>query len=161
MGSLQDQLLKAGLVKEKTKKAPKKHKKNTGRKKAAASGEISLEQAFRLRAKEEKEQKELSKREKLRLEAKRREQNEQLQALLSEAALNDKKAENERYFEHAGKIRKLYVTDSQQDGLEKGEIGIVFLKGRYYLVKIEHARQAGEIRPESVVSLQDQENKDE
>jgi GDP-L-fucose synthase len=83
----------------------------------------------------------------------KKERKAKLTALLSGKSLNDANAEHARHFEHHGKIRRIYVTPEQLARLNRGELGVVQLAGRYFLVERECALAAAEIDAEALVLL--------
>lgn len=153
--SLRDQLLKSGLVKpgfhERASKQPPMPKPSgpSGRRPrkppppqvAADRDDIGLAKAYALRSEQqtrERRQREQAAAEEARL---RRERKARMQALLADSALNKTGAEHPRYFEYAGKIRRIYVDTEQLRALNLGELGIVQHGGRYLLVSGAVARQ--------------------
>jgi uncharacterized protein YaiL (DUF2058 family) len=157
-GSLQDQLLKAGLVsRDQVSKAEKDKRQQRsgakGKKKAKAKrggGELTLEQAYARRARTEQadRDRELNrKREEAKL---RKEMNRRLEQLIRPRSLNDEKAELSRFFEWSGKIRKLHVNAQQQKALNDARLGITHLKGRFFLVEAEIIDRVKEIKPDAV-----------
>lgn len=163
--SLRDQLIKAGFKpkpKPKTGQKPpgraRKRKakgaggKGTGRGKGDGQG-ISLAAAYAAKEKSEQRDQELRKAEKMRLDAERRRQNDKLRELLDGKALNDPNAEIARHFQDGERITRIYVTPEQQQGLADGNLGIVKLRRRYWLVGSDIARQASAIKPDAVIDL--------
>jgi uncharacterized protein YaiL (DUF2058 family) len=156
-GSLQDQLLKAGLVSDQQVRDSrrKKHKK---RKQASAKGkqtgeDISLAKAYGQRAQTEKAERDRElnlKREEAR---RRKEIKAQLRQLILPNALNDKAAEIQRHFEFKGKIRKIYLTEDQQKGLNSGRLGIAYFGGRYYLLESERISKVAAVDEAAVALL--------
>jgi uncharacterized protein YaiL (DUF2058 family) len=167
--SLKDQLLKLGLARPeqarpKTPKPPPRRGdkaaggakgKATGRgkKKTTAGGEISLDEAFRLRARAEQSEADRARAAKLAEQQRRQRVNEALQALVAEHALNDQAAELKRNFIYKGRIRSVLVTPEQLTALNAGELGLVFLRGRYFLVAADIAAQAKDLSVEHVPDL--------
>ncbi len=147
--SLQDQLLKLGLVK---KKATKRRRQHGGdRPKGAAEADaISLAQAYSERSRVEMREKAEAARKKRELEQRRREVNIELKKLIPPAARNEAEAEEARYFQYAGKIRKLFVTAGQQQALNRGELGIVSFKGRHYILDAGVLERVRAIKPEAI-----------
>lgn len=154
--SLQDQLLKLGLAKEKP--APRKRRK-PARKRSSAKpagrgsdpgGEISLEQAYARRQREEKQARARSAREKQLEAARRKKLNDEIAAMALPAALNEPDAPEDRFFEYAGKIRKIYVTPAQQAALTEGTLGIVSLRGRFLILPAEVVARVAAIKPDAV-----------
>lgn len=161
--SLKDQLIKAGFKappkpKPKPKSAPRKgpgarRRSRRSGKEADAHGEISLAAAYAAKQKTEQNDEAKRKSEKMRLDAERKRQNDQLQALLEGKARNDPEAEIPRHFQDGDRITRIYVTPDQQAGLARGALGIVKLRRRYWLVDDEVARQAAKIKPDAVMDL--------
>jgi len=134
--SLKDQLLALGLAPKKTSPKPKKqHKPRPEAEKSGSGGsEISLDQAYRIRSKEERLQKEKAIELKREQERKRRETNQKIKAMVKEAAIRDPAAENKRNFLYKGRIRSVLATRKQIEEINKGTIGIVYLSGNYHLM---------------------------
>ncbi len=145
--SLQDQLLKLGLVKKK----PAAATRRTPRKPAAGGEDsISLARAYSERSRVEQRERSEAARRKREEEDRRRAVNARLVELVPPNARNEPQAEEARYFEYAGKIRKLLVTPAQQDGLNQGVLGIVSFKGRYYILEAPLIARVREIKPEAL-----------
>lgn len=145
MGSLQEQLLKAGLVSEqklKESRSDRRKKRRNPEARQTGEAEVDLARAYAERARVEQRDRDRELNRKREEERRRRERNAQLKQLVVPQALNDPKAELPRYFEHNGKIRKLYVTADQQQRLTDGALGIVYLRGRYFLVSAEILERA-------------------
>lgn len=178
--SLRDQLLKSGLVQKlkphkpsqpsspQGKRAPDKHKPDghvrperavasvrPALPDAAPPHENDLARAYALRARQEREERERAQREAERAAREKKERKQKLAALLEGRALNTADAELPRHFPHGNKIRRVYCTPDQLARLNRGELGIVQLAGRYLLVDGDVARQAQAIQPESLVLLPD------
>lgn len=134
-GSLQDQLLKSGLVTKQQIRDSRKKKSKSFKKGKQTRTEPSLAEAYAQKKNVERKErdKELNRR---REEARRRKElKEKLRQLIVPAAKNDPKAEIPRFFEFASKIRKIYVTAQQQKALNSGELGIAYHAGRHYVVE--------------------------
>ncbi|GAB4187763.1 MAG: hypothetical protein Tsb002_13380 [Wenzhouxiangellaceae bacterium] len=176
MGSLQDQLLKAGLVTEeqleqrkqrpkprrgkkfaKAKADGRQHRSPAGQrprpaagKGDAAGGDISLEAAYRARQAAEKDQQEQDKKRQQREQEARRKRNLQLDELVKDQIRNDEAADIKRYFEYADRIRHLYVTAEQLTALAEGTLGIAVLRGRYLLLEPQVLEQFKAVAPDLV-----------
>ena len=118
-------------------------------------GEVDLARAYALRARTERAERERAEREARERARERKERKAKLAALLEGQALNDAAAEVARHFPHGDRIRRVYVTPEQLVRLNRGELGVVQLQGRYVLVIREIALEAGTIWPESLVLLPD------
>lgn len=128
----------------------KRHERRPGSAPSTAgrsAEEIDLARAYALRNKSEREQQQREERERQAEAARRREARQKLHALLKSAALNAKDAELPRHFEHAGKIRRVYVTAEQLRALNGGELAVVSAGGGYHLVSGAHAAEAEAILP--------------
>ena len=143
-----DQLRQLGLAKKTPKKpARKNRRKGAGQPQAKdAGGEISLAAAYSERARDEQRQRDATAREKRRRKA----LNDALAKLIIPASLNSKDADIDRFFEYAGKIRKIFVTAEQQQALNQGELGIVTFRGGYHLVLPAIVEQVAEGKEEAV-----------
>ncbi|TVQ29858.1 MAG: DUF2058 family protein, partial [Wenzhouxiangella sp.] len=177
MGSLQDALLKAGLADEQqiekarskparpvankkklaTRSADKRKPVRDGK---AASGsrkpvnpESDLARAYKARQRAEAQEKEAEKERRVKAQEERRQRNLKLDAMIKGSTLNRKEAELPRYFEHMGRIRRVLCTPEQRDQLNRGEIGVVNLRGSYLLVALDTLEQYREIAPDLVPDL--------
>lgn len=162
MGSLQDALLKTGLAKEDRKRRQKpgspggrpegSKRRDTDRKvrgsgkrsgsgrprsagnRGAGSGASDLERAWAARRKAERAEKEREKQARVADQEARRKRNLELDKLVDGRVLNVSDAELPRYFEHLGRIRRVLCTPAQREEINRGELGIVNLRGRYLIV---------------------------
>jgi uncharacterized protein YaiL (DUF2058 family) len=117
---------------------------------ARTQEEIDLAKAYAIRAQREKEERieaERLKQEEARL---RREAKAKLAELIKDKALNDKEAELARHFEYGGKIKRIYVNETQLKQLNAGELGVLQLDGRYQLVTAALLAEAEAIFPPAV-----------
>lgn len=125
---------------------------------AGTGAEIDLAKAYALRARSEQRERE----EKLRAEREaveqRRRLREQVMALLDGKTLNLPDAEQVRNFEYGGKIRRVYVNDEQLAQLNRGDLGVVQVRGRYLLVTRALAQQVAGIDRNAVALLPDPDN---
>lgn len=176
MGSLQDALLKTGLASEEQKPERKrknrsgagapvgrgsgKHRagdrKNTGRsdrRRGGASGSSDLERAWAARQRAEKAEKERAKQARLADQEARRKRNLELDRIVDGQARNRDDAELPRYFEHLGRIRRVLCTTEQRDAINRGELGVVSLRGRYLIVAPSVLERYRELAPDLVPDL--------
>lgn len=119
-----------------------------GRDDSRSQEEIDLAKAYALRQRVEREEQQRLERERQAEAARRREARQKLHTLLQSASLNHAAAELPRHFEHAGKIRRIYVTPEQLKAVNTGELAVIAAGGRYHLVSIEHAEQARALMPD-------------
>lgn len=151
--SLKDQLLALGLAKSRPPKKPPRKKAFPKQRKPAAGGEISLDAAWKARQKEEKQAVEATAAAKRAEDLRRRQVNAQVEALVKEWALNSPEATLKRNFLYKGRIRSVLVTEEQLKALNAGEIGVVFLRGRYLLLPPDLVDQVRELSAEHVPDL--------
>ncbi len=168
--SLRDQLLKAGFApsRKETQRAPEKrdrrdrhvakpHAEDPKSARQKRSDEVDLARAYAIRAQTEKAEREAAAREAQQQAQERKERKRRLQELLRGQVLNLAEADHVRHFEHAGKIRRIYVGAEQLIALNRGELGVVVQAGRFILVTREIALRAKEIAEDAVALLVDPE----
>jgi len=171
--SLRDQLLKSGLVQKlKSEANPQRPAAPAQKSQAQRQGqpqpqrshaparpktahEVDLASAYARRAQAERQERESAQREAERVAREKRERKQKLTALLEGKALNSESADMPRHFPHGNKIRRIYCTKEQLAALNRGELAVVQLAGRYLLVASEIAMQAQAIQPETLVLLCD------
>ncbi|MBA54271.1 MAG: nucleoprotein/polynucleotide-associated enzyme [Pseudomonadales bacterium] len=155
MASLQDQLLKAGIIdKSKNQKAKKeKHKQQ----KQLPKGQVQEDEAKILAAKAraEKLEKDRQINQKNQQEAERRAILAQIKQLVATSRLSREGAEQPYQFAHDKKIKKIYVTDEQQRRLVAGQLAIVVLNDQYELVPPKVAEKIAQ-RDEAYVVVMNQ-----
>jgi uncharacterized protein YaiL (DUF2058 family) len=176
--SLRDQLLKSGLVQKlKSEAKPERRPQSAPAKPSAprppqqarppqqqtrppqqprpGPRDVDLASAYAQRAKQEREERERTQRELERVAREKRERKQKLASLLEGKALNSDAADTPRHFPHGNKIRRVYCTKEQLAALNRGELAVVQLAGRYLLVTKEIGVQAQAIQPETLILLCD------
>lgn len=164
--SLQDQLLALGLAKQAPKSrggnkpAAKKQQKTAQRSprgkpagKATDGENLTLEQAYRLRQQQEKQQAAQARQRKQAEDRRRRELNESIRAIVQPHRLNDPAAELSRNFLYKGRIRKVSVTADQLRDLNDGVLGLVYLAGGYHVLPLEQVEQVRALSADHVPDL--------
>jgi uncharacterized protein YaiL (DUF2058 family) len=121
----------------------------------AGVDEADLARAYALRARQEREEREHQQREAERAAREKKERKQKLATLLDGKALNSAEADLPRHFPHGNKIRRIYCTADQLARLNRGELAVVQLSGRYLLVEQAIALQAKAIQEEALVLLCD------
>ena len=153
--SLRDQLLKAGFKPARAPRPDTRARRAPPPRKPQAPPEPDLAQAFALRARAERVERDAAEREaRARAEA-RKQRKRALQALLAGKALNCGDVDYARNFEFAGKIRRVHVSAAQLQQLNAGELGLVMHAGRALVVTRDIALQAQAIAPECIALLVD------
>lgn len=157
--SLQDQLRALGLAQsrpaaEQRKQQPSRKAIRQGQGKASKSaGELSLDQAYALRKREEQQLAQRARQQKLEEDRRRRQVNKAIREIVTAQRQNLGDADIPRNFMFNGRIRKIYVSAEQQRALSAGELGIVYLSGSYHLLAPEALASVLEIASEHVVDL--------
>lgn len=127
--------------------------RNRGRKGKPADGEIGLAQAWAMRERTEREERDAARREQEEKARVRKQRRQQLGSLLAGKALNADEADLARHFPHGSRIRRIHVTPEQLPQLNEGRLAVVQHAGRYLLVTRETAEAAATIDPEALVLL--------
>ncbi len=143
--SLRDQLIQAGF--KPARRRQKSVKKSDG---------IDLAKAYRLKAREEGKGTAASKQRRQKEDERRRRLNAKIRALVEPQALNTADADRVRNFHDKGRIRMVRVTEAQLDALNRGELGLVYLSGRYFLLKRSVVDQVKALSAEHVPDLASQ-----
>jgi len=150
--SLQDQLLNAGLVDKKKAKAAQKEKRKQA--KQTPKGQAVIDENKRLaeearRQKAERSQ-ELNRQQ--QLEAEKKAILAQIKQLITQHCIDRKGGEVAYQFADNKKIKKLYLTELQQNQLSRGIIAVVKLNESYELVPAAIAEKIAQ-RDKSFVML--------
>lgn len=161
--SLKEQLIALGLAEDRPRRKPrgkpraKKRRpvaKGTGaQSNSPGDGDISLQQAWRQRTDSERREVEDAKRRKREEDLKRRQVNARIQPIVEAHKLNDPAAELKRNFLYKGRIRSVLVTPEQLQALNDGSLGLVFLRGSYFILAPDIVAQVEAISPEHVPDL--------
>ena len=112
--------------------------------------EMDLAKAYALRAQREKDERIEAERRKQEDARQRREARAKVAELVQGQSLNVAEAEIARHFPYGGKIKRVYVTESQLRALNAGELGVLQLEGRYLVVTAALLAQAEAIFPPAV-----------
>jgi uncharacterized protein YaiL (DUF2058 family) len=158
--SMKDQLLALGLAQSKPE--PRSRKKHKAR--AAKSGpgkpgmknrdaEISLDEAYRIRSKQDRQQKERAADLKREQERQRREVNKTIKTLITKWAVRDENADIKRNFLYKGRIRSVLATRDQINEINNGTLGIVYLRGNYHLLPAEQIEEIRQFAPDHIPDL--------
>jgi len=150
--SLQEQLLKAGLVDQKKVKKVKaqKHKEVRQQKGGKAPPPDKTPGAIQ-QAQAEKAARDRELNQRRQEEAKRREIAAQIRQIVQQNRVDTKGGEEAYNFVDGGKLKKLFVTPELRQGLAKGRYLIVRCDGRYELLAAEAAAKVRERDPNAVI----------
>jgi len=172
--SLKDQLKALGLApkpgKSAHKRPPNPAKPKVGKPKARQQANqqakkdpnsISLDQAYRMRNQQERQQKQKAAELKQALERERREINQKIKALIKVHAVRDEKAEIKRNFLYKGRIRSVLTTPEQLKQINAGSLAVVYLSGNHHLMPVEIVAQVKEFAADNVPDLAGAQSADE
>ena len=159
--SLKEQLMALGLAPKKNLSKPPKQKPSKKVQPKVDGADISLDQAYRIRGKEERRQKEQAIAKKRELEKQRRMINQKISGLIKEFSIKDNSAEIKRSFIYKGRIRSVLVTDAQLKSLNDGEMAVVYLSGNYHLLPSDHISEILKFAPDHVPDLSGSEQEGE
>jgi len=160
--SLQEQLRALGLAGSAPDKRKRKGKPGAARqsKKAASpiaepkpDRELTLDRAYALREREEKQKAEQARRRKIEEDRRRRQLNQAIREIVTARRQNRDEADIARHFMFNGRIRKIYVTAEQQRALAVDELGIAYLAGGYHLLEPDALEAVRQLSADHVVEL--------
>ena len=147
--SLQDQLLKAGLVSDKqvreAQRGKKKQAKQTGNK------QVNPAQQQARRAREEKAARDRALAQAQADERARKERRDQLVQLLQHAALNKEEGEIAYNFTEGSRVKRIYLTPEVHKGLVAGRLFVVSCRRKHYVVDAQAAQRARALEPKAVL----------
>ena len=155
MPSLQDQLLKAGMVDKGTAQRIKKEKHKKAKKAPKDQPQSSEAQQLVEKARLEKLEKdrEINRQQQLASEQKAIEA--QMRQLVEAHRLDRANGEISYQFSHGKSIKKIYVDDKQQLLLTRGRVGIVSVDDQYELVPAVVAEKIAQRDQSKLVLLND------
>lgn len=159
--SLKDQLLALGLAAKKPQSKPRKRHKPRPKPEKDSNAEISLDQAYRIRSKDERQTKEKAIAEKRELERQRRQINQKIQALIKDHSQRDDAADKKRNFLFKGRIRSVLATAEQITEINNGKLGVVYLSGNYHLMPDDKIAEISQFAPDHIPDLAGSESEDE
>ena len=148
--SLQEQLLKAGLVTEadlnRSKKKEHKARKRSGGKRANNQLRAEVD-----RARDQKAERDKALNDAREAERRERELRTQVRELILSQSLNEEKSDVAYNMVKNGRIRRIYVTAAQRDGLANGTFAVTSARGRHHVVPNEVAMRIRELLPQYFV----------
>jgi hypothetical protein len=156
-GSLQDQLLKAGLADaDKAKKLARQKRKEAKVARRSGAGVIDETKEAARRAQLEKVERDRELNRALNSKAQRKAINAQIKQLIETNKLQKGRGEIGFNFTDGSKVKKLYVTSLEQKQLSAGILAIVKQGDQYEIVPRPVADKIAERGPERVVALDEQ-----
>lgn len=160
MASLQEQLLKAGIVDKKKAKQVEQEKRKKAKQANKGQPQINetKEQAKKALAEKSERDREINRQREAAAEVKAIAA--QIKQLIEVNKIEHNSGESSYQFTDGAKIKKIYVTAKQHNQLSKGLIAIVRLKDQYELVPSPVADKISQ-RDENIVLVKNQANKEE
>ena len=137
--ALQDQLLKAGLVKDKQVKDAQKQKHQAQRQQPANKAPPAAAQQQAHRAQLQKAERDRALNAEREARAARKALDAQVLQLVQAHRRPHNDGEDPYSFVDGNRIKRIYVTPPTRDALARGEFGIVRLRNRYFVVTAEGA----------------------
>jgi len=166
-GSLQDQLLNAGLIDQKKAKQAKTDKRKKAKKAKAArkSGlevEVDNTQEKLEQARKEKQQRDLELNKARDAERAVKATAAEVRDIIRQHAIEiPDNAEVPYNFVEEKKIKKIYITEEQQGQLIRGQLAIAILEDSHRLIPDVMAEKIEQRLPEMVIRIQPEEEPDE
>ncbi|BDF95649.1 MULTISPECIES: DUF2058 domain-containing protein [Pseudoalteromonas] len=152
MGSLQDQLLKAGLTTSHKAKVAKteKRKQQKKPKKGATSNPSDLQKHIQqTKLEQQKKAEELN--QARQAELKQREQIARVKQILEHHNQDSIRGERTFNFTYENKVKELDVNEKTQKALAGGRLAICVLEGQFFVLEDEPARKVAEVDEKYIV----------
>ena len=165
MGSLQDQLLKAGLTTEhkaKVAKSEKRKAQKKKKKKGATSDQSDLQKHI-AQTKQAQQEKANQLNEQRQAEIKEREQVARVKQILEHHNQDEIRGPVTFNFTYDSKVKEIEVNAQTQKALANGRLAICVLEGKFFVLQDEPARKFAEVDEKYIVFHveNDSEGKDE
>lgn len=160
MGSLQDQLLQAGLTTSHKAKVAKteKRKQQKKQKKGATSNPNDLQKHIQqTKLEQQKKAEELNRARQVSL--KQREQEARVKQILEHNNQDAIRGERTFNFTYDKKVKSIEVNEKTQKALSGGRLAICVLEGRFYVLEDEPARKVAEVDEKYIVFHVEPQNK--
>lgn len=152
MGSLQDQLLKAGLTTSHKAKVAKSEKRKQQKKpkKGATSNPSDLQKHIQqTKLEQQKKAEELN--QTRQAELKQREQVARVKQILEHNNQESIRGERTFNFTYENKVKELDVNEKTQKALSGGRLAICVLEGQFFVLEDEQARKVAEVDEKYIV----------
>ena len=154
MASLQDQLLKSGLInKQKAKQAQTEKRRKAKQKKKKGAVEVSALQAAVNQQKEQQKQQDLDKNRETQAQLDARSAHGKLIQMIAQHCEKNYQGEVDYHFTFENKVKRIAINDKTQQGLVNGSLAICVLNEEFYLINKEATAKLSEIDASVLVSL--------
>ena len=143
--SLQEQLVKAGLATQ-----DQARKTRTTRRKDRKQGKTQDDGAKRAAEARRQQLAERDRKlnEKRETERKNQEIRQRIRDIVLAASMNNEKADTPYNVLHGAKVRRIYVTAEQRDGLAGGTLAVATARGRHHVIPLDVADQITGLMPD-------------
>ena len=154
MASLQDQLMKSGLInKQKAKQAQTEKRRKAKQKKKKGSVEITEAQREIDLQKELQKQQDLEKNQAIQAALDERAAHGKLIQMIAQHCEKDYQGEIDYHFTYDNKVKRIAINDSTQQRLVNGSLAICVLNEEFYLINKEATEKLAEIDSSVLVAL--------
>jgi len=156
MASLQEQLMKSGLInKQKAQQVQTDKRRKAKQKKKKGSVEVSDMQISLNDQKQQNKQQDLDKNKKTQAELAKRAAHGKLIQMIAQHCEKNYQGEIDYHFTCNNKVKRIAVDSETQKGLIRGDLAICVLNEAFYLINKEAAAILAEIDPSVLVALHD------
>lgn len=154
MASLQDQLMKSGLInKQKAKQAQTEKRRKAKQKKKKGTIEVSDVQIAINEQKAQQKQQDLDKNRETQAQLDVRAAHGKLIQMIAQHCEKNYQGEIDYHFTFENKVKRIAVNEKTQQGLIKGSLAICVLNDEFYLINKEAAAKLSEIDASVLVAL--------
>ena len=154
MASLQEQLMKSGLInKQKAKQAQTEKRRKAKQKKKKGSVQVTEIQVAINDQKENQKQQDLAKNRQTQAELDKRAAHGKLIQMIAQHCEKNYQGEVDYHFTYDNKVKRIAVNEQTQQGLSRGSLAICVLNDEFYLINKEAAARLAEIDQSVLVSL--------
>ncbi|PKF60423.1 DUF2058 domain-containing protein [Psychromonas sp. psych-6C06] len=154
MASLQEQLMKSGLInKQKAKQAQTEKRRKAKQKKKKGSIEISDEQRAIDAKKEQQKQQDLEKNRAVQAALDERAAHGKLIQMIAQHCEKNYQGEIDYHFTFENKVKRIAINDLTQQSLINGRLAICVLNEEFYLINKEATEKLAEIDASVLVAL--------
>lgn len=154
MASLQDQLLKSGLInKQKAKQAKTEKRRKAKQKKKKGTVEVSDVQVAINKQKEQQKQQDLEKNKETQAQLDERAAHGKLIQMIAQHCEKDYQGDIDYHFTFEKKVKRIAINEKTQQGLINGSLAICVLNDEFYLINKEAAARLSEIDASVLVAL--------
>ena len=154
MASLQEQLMKSGLInKQKAKQAQTDKRRKAKQKKKKGTVELSAVQIAVNEQKDQQKKQDLEKNKQEQAQLDARAAHGKLIQMITQHCEKNYQGEIDYHFTFANKVKRIAINEKTQHGLVNGSLAICVLNDDFYLINKEAAEKLREIDPSVLVSL--------